>query len=168
MPQLLKYKGKLLRLFEKQTVLPNKLSVNLEIIEHPGAALIVPFISRGKVIFLKQFRPVVGDYLYELPAGTLEKGESPLACAKREIIEETGFSAGKFTYLGYIYPVPGYSTEKISIFRAEKLAERVKRPEIDEIIELVILEKNKVKRLLKDGKIVDAKTICALAKTNWT
>ena len=167
MPQLLKYKGKLLRLFERKVILPNKLAVTLEIIKHPGAALIIPFISEKEVIFLKQFRPVVDDYLYELPAGTLEKSELPLNYAKREIIEETGFSAGKFTYLGYIYPVPGYSTEKIYIYKAEKLVKKVKIPEIDEIIETVKLKKNKVEHFLKSGKIVDAKTICALAKCGW-
>jgi ADP-ribose pyrophosphatase len=167
MPQLLKYKGKILRLFEKKVILPNKMVVTLEIVKHPGAALIIPFISRTEMIFLKQFRPVIGGYLYELPAGTLEEDESPLACAKREILEETGFSAQDFTYFGYIYPVPGYSTEKIYIFKAERLIKKVKVPERDEIIESVILDRNKVKRLFKSGKIVDAKTICALAKANW-
>ena len=72
-------------------------------------------------MMLRQLRPVVGSYIYELPAGTIDKGETPLECARREIVEETGYSAKKFTFLGSIFPVPGYSTEKIGDLVVENL-----------------------------------------------
>ncbi len=161
------FKGKLLSLMTKEVRLPNGYMVRLEMIEHPGAALIVPFLSRNRILILKQFRPVIGSYIYELPAGTLNKGESPLSCARREIVEETGFSAARFTLLGKIYPVPGYSTEKITIYKAERLTERGKHAEKDEVITHCRADKKHIKELFKSGKIIDAKTICALAFCGW-
>jgi len=103
------FKGRLLNVFVKRLKLPNDYTATYEMIKHPGASLIVPFLTKGKIIMLRQLRPVINSYIYELPAGTLGKNEAPVACARREIIEETGFSAKKFTLLGKIYPVPGYS-----------------------------------------------------------
>lgn len=157
------FKGKLLKVFVKRIRLPNGYLATFEIIKHPGAALIIPFLSKNRLIMLCQLRPVVGSYIYELPAGTIDAGESPLECARREIVEETGYSAKKMERLGFIYPVPGYSTEKIVIYRADGLSPRVRHAEKDEIIELKVLTKAAVRRLFKSGKIVDAKTIAALA-----
>jgi len=147
--------------------LPHGFTATFEMIRHPGAALIVPFLSKDKIIMLRQLRPVIGSYIYELPAGTLDKGEAPLACARREIIEETGYGAKKFTFLGKIYPVPGYSTEKIFIYKAEGLSKEERIAEKDEVIESRIFNKTEIKRLFKQGKIVDAKTITALAFCGW-
>ncbi|MCX5687906.1 MAG: NUDIX hydrolase [Candidatus Omnitrophica bacterium] len=161
------YKGRLLHLAIGKELLPNGYLAQFEIIKHPGAALVVPFLAKDKIILLKQLRPVINSYIYELPAGTLDKNELPLSCAKREIIEETGYAAKKFTKLGEIYPVPGYSTEKIAVFKAEKLTKRHRIPEQDEVIENFRFNKKKIKKLFKSGKIVDAKTICALVLCNW-
>jgi ADP-ribose pyrophosphatase len=161
------FKGKLLSLFKEKVRLPNGYIAKLEVIKHPGAALIVPFLTENKVIILKQFRPVIDSYLYELPAGTLEKGESPLLCAKRELREEVGYSAGKFTKLGEIYPVPGYSTEKIIIYKAEILKIKEGMARKDEVIKNYIVTRNQLKQFFKAGKIVDAKTICAFALCGW-
>lgn len=161
------YKGRLVQFLIRSTTLPNGRTVTLEVIEHPGAALIVPFLSPNKVIILRQFRPVVKRYLYELPAGTCEKKESPRVCARREIIEETGYSAGKLIRLGEILPVPGYSTEKITFYKAQKLTPTAGTPDHDEIIRTHIVTKNDVCRMVKQGRIVDAKTICAFAMCGW-
>ena len=118
-------------------------------------------------ILLRQFRAVIDSYIFELPAGTLEKGEQPLACARREIIEETGYAGKKFTRLGIIYPVPGYSTEKITLYKAEGLIERGMACEADEIIETIPVTKKMVRELFRAGKITDAKTICAFAHCGW-
>lgn len=155
-------------LLRRQAVLPDRRKVTVEVIRHPGAALIVPFISDKEIILLKQFRPVIEDYLYELPAGTLEKGESPLSCARREIREETGYSARRFSFLGEIFPVPGYSTEKISIYKAWDLSKaRGASLDKDEFIRSFVIAKDKARSLIKRGKIRDAKTICALAFCGW-
>lgn len=157
------FKGKLLKVYVKKERLPNGYLATFEMIKHPGASLIVPFLDKNTVILLRQLRPVIGSYIYELPAGTLDKGETPLACARREIIEETGYSAKRLTFLGSIYPVPGYSTEKIFIYKAEGLKMAVRIPEEDEVIEHKPFTRNQVRKLFKQGKIVDAKTICGLA-----
>jgi len=151
----------------EKTLLPNGRVVHLDTIRHPGAALVIPLVSEHEVVLLKQFRPVVNAYLYELPAGTLNKDESALACAKREIIEETGYAAGRFTRIGVIYPVPGYSTEKITIFKAQGLRKEKACPEADEIIEAVVVTQKALRQLFRSGKITDAKTICAFAFCGW-
>jgi len=161
------FRGRLLTLVTRSVRLPNGYRARLEVIVHPGAALVVPFLTAEKIIILRQLRPVVGRYLYELPAGTLDRGETALACAKREIVEETGYAAERFVRLGEIYPVPGYSTERIVIYRAERLRKSVRVAEDDEIIESRVVGKQDVRRLFKKGGIVDAKTIAALALCGW-
>ena len=141
--------------------------MNIKLIRHPGASLIVPFIDSGRVIMLRQYRPAVGQYLYELPAGTREKGESELACARREIIEETGFAAGVLKRIGSIFPVPAYSTEKIAIFRAGRLSRRRRSLDPDEVITSMVVTRARVRALFKRGRIRDAKTICAFAFCGW-
>jgi ADP-ribose pyrophosphatase len=143
------------------------MSLKLPKINHPGAALIVPFLSKNKVVFLRQYRPVIKKYLHELPAGTREKEEKHLSCARRELIEETGYAAGKLIKLGYIYPVPGYSTEKIVIYKAVNLKPVKRALEKDEIITQSIVSKEKLRRLFAAGKINDAKTICAFTLCGW-
>jgi ADP-ribose pyrophosphatase len=161
------FRGKLLNVFLKKFRLPNGYLATFEIVKHRGAVLVAPLLATNKVILLRQLRPVIGRYIYELPAGTLEKQESPLACVKREIIEETGYSAKKITKLGEIFPVPGYSTEKIIIYKAEKLAKMKQAHQQDEVIEAFIYTKRQIQKLFKQGKIVDAKTICAFALCGW-
>lgn len=161
------FKGRLISLFKKQLRLPNGHITELDIIKHPGAVLIIPFLSFDKVIMLRQFRPAINKYIYELPAGTLKEKESLVSCAKREVIEETGFLAKKFIKLGSIYPVPGYSTEKITIYKALGLIKQSKNFDKDEIIEDFIADKPLVRKFFKASKIVDAKTICAFAMCGW-
>jgi ADP-ribose pyrophosphatase len=161
------YNGRLFHLVTREARLPQGKKVQLEVIRHPGAALIVPFLSKNSVIILRQLRPVISKYLYELPAGTIDKGESALSCARREVIEETGYAAKKFTRLGMIYPVPGYSTEKIFIYKAEQLMKRQKDLDADEVITSMVATKSLIRRLFRTGKIIDAKTVCAFALCGW-
>ena len=161
------YKGRLISLAARTVKLPNKFIAHLEVITHPGAALVVPFLSKDKIILLRQLRPVIGAYLYELPAGTLKKNETVLSCGRREIVEETGYRAKRFTRLGYIYPVPGYSTEKIVIFRAEGLSKKNAQADEDEIIQSFVVTRKQLKAMFAKGKIIDAKTICALTLCGW-
>ncbi|MDD3906206.1 MAG: NUDIX hydrolase [Candidatus Omnitrophica bacterium] len=161
------FKGKLINVAVKKVRLPNGYVATLETIKHPGAALIVPFLDKNRVIMLKQLRPVIDAYIYELPAGTLDRGEKPMACARREIVEETGFSAKKLTYLGRIFPVPGYSTECISMYKAEGLRKVAHTAEKDEIIESRIFTRSEIRKLFRAGRIVDAKTIAAFAMCGW-
>lgn len=164
---LYRFRGKLLTLVTRKVRLPNGHTVRLEIVRHPGAALIVPFLDKAHLVLLRQLRPVIGAYLYELPAGTLNRNESPLACARREIIEETGFAASRLTRLGAIHPVPGYSTEKIFVYKAEGLKKGRMSAQADEILTVRVVTKRQVKDLFKKGMLTDAKTICALAFCGW-
>ncbi len=163
----IRYQGSFLNVYSRQVTLPNGVCTEIEYIQHPGAVLVIPFLTRSKLVMLRQYRAVAGAYIYELPAGTLEKGESPLRCAKREIVEETGYRSKKMVKLGCILPVPGYSTEIIHIFKAEALEKKEKNPERDEVIETSVWTRKEIKELFKKGDLIDAKTISALAMCGW-
>ena len=160
------FNGSLLKLSLERQRFPNNYIADLEVVRHPGAVLVVPVLDSDKAILIRQYRPVIDAYIWELPAGTLKKNEPPLECAKRELIEEIGYSASLWKKIGFIYPAPGYTTEKINIYVARKLKKVKQAPEIDEIIKARIFLKKDIAKLLKSGKIIDAKTICALKLSN--
>lgn len=158
------HRGRLIELLLAARRLPNGRVVELEIVRHPGAVLIVPFSGRDRLVLIRQYRPVIGEYLWELPAGTLKRGERPLRCAKRELEEEIGCVAADWKRLGVIYPGPGYTTEKIHLFAARGLSRTECRREEDEVITTRTFTRGAVVRLLRSGRIVDAKTIAALVR----
>lgn len=148
--------------------LPTGLKIEMDLVEHPGAVLVIPFLSQERVVFLRQYRAAVGKYLWELPAGTLERKESIRQCAKRELMEETHFETGRLTSVGKIHPVPGYSTEVIYIFKAEELKKgKGGTGDADEVIRVQIFTRTHVRKIFREGRITDAKTICALALCGW-
>ena len=147
--------------------LPNGRTIHITFINHPGAVIVVPFLNKNTIVMMRQFRPALGRYIYELPAGTIDIPEKPLTCARRELLEETGYSAKRFKKLGQIYPVPGYSTEVIHIFKAEGLIRGQAQPEEYEVIELKSMSRSQVNRLLQQGKLMDAKSICTFAHLGW-
>ncbi len=147
--------------------LPNGRIMHISYIKHPGAVIIAPFLDKNTVVMMRQFRPALKKYIYELPAGTLDPNESLLTCAKRELIEETGLRAKKIAKVGQIYPVPGYSTEIIYAFKAEGLTQGKAEPEEYEVIQTIPMTKTKIQKLFKEGKLQDAKSICALAFCGW-
>jgi ADP-ribose pyrophosphatase len=160
------FKGKLLNLCVKEVVLPNKYKTNIEYIKHPGAVLIVPILDDDSMILIRQFRPVINKYIWEFPAGTLEEKETPLICAKRELVEEVGYKANKLKKIAEIFPAPGYTTEKIIIYKATKLKKVKKKSMEDEVISLKRFKIKQIERFIKEGKILDAKTICAFFLIN--
>ena len=117
------FSGRLLKVFKGTKRLPNGIEAYFEEVDHPGAALIVPFIKE-KIVFIRQYRGVIGKYIWELPAGTLDPGETPYACAKREVEEETGCRVKSLEKVGIIFTTPGYSNEKICVFKAECVSGR--------------------------------------------
>ena len=156
------FKGKLLSLYVEKKRFPNGYVANLEIVKHPGAVLIVPFLTKDKIVLIRQYRPIISSNIWELPAGTLSENEAPLSCAKRELVEEIGYRAQEWKKIGYIYPAPGYTTEKILIYKARKLKKCSTDLQDDEVITSRIVSKKSIKNLFKTGRIIDAKTICAL------
>ena len=163
----MKIQGRKFVFWRTRQRLPNGVSVQVDQIEHPGAALILPLIDKNHVIMLRQYRVVLQRYLFELPAGTLDKGEQPLQCARRELTEETGYAARYFKKLGSIYPVPGYSDEVIYIYQAEGLSPRLAHKDADEILHPHVFSRLQVQRMFRAGKIRDAKTICGLTLAGW-
>jgi len=149
------YKGKVVQLRLDTVSLSNGRTKMREILVHPGAAAIVPVINE-KVLFVEQYRAAVGRKTLEIPAGTLEEGESPEECAKRELTEETGFYASKWDTLTAYYPSPGYSSEIIHIFKASGL-KRVSDAEAE--LPIQYMELKKVQAKIKTGEIMDSKTI---------
>ncbi len=154
------FKGKVLSL-SLYTLSVNRRKVTREVIEHRGAAAVLA-IEKDKVLLVKQHRFPHG-FVLEIPAGTLERGETPRQCAFRELGEETGYEAQKMTPLVRYYPSIGYNTEVISCF----LASGIKKNSIleldeDEIISVVQIDLKKVVKMILSGKIIDSKTICAV------
>jgi ADP-ribose pyrophosphatase len=131
-----------------------------EIVEHPGAVAIVAVDDDGKVALVRQRREAVREYLLELPAGTLEEGESPLESARRELEEETGLTGGTWRELGGFYTTPGFCRERMHVFVAEGVEAGEAKPEEDEELELVRWDVGEVDARI--GELEDAKTIAGL------
>tara|TARA_B100000745_G_scaffold136156_1_gene88969 strand:+ start:391 stop:903 length:513 start_codon:yes stop_codon:yes gene_type:complete len=154
------YDGKIVQLDTYNLTIEGR-KVRREIIKHPGAAAILAFDEKGKIILVRQHRFPLG-YILEIPAGTLEKGESPKRCALREIQEETGYKAKKMTHLITYYPSVGYNTEEIHCFVASGLTQVKKKLDTDEFITVKKMELPRLIKMIKSGKIIDSKTICAV------
>ena len=159
------YKGKLISLAKLEVSLPDGTKGKREIVSHPGAVAIVALLPNKKIIFVRQYRKAVEKILLEIPAGTLNKGEAPNNCAKRELAEETGFKAKHLKKLVVFYPTPGYGKEKIHIYKATdlvKIKNNTRLSDPDEFLDVKILSISQVKKLIKSGKIKDGKTLIGL------
>jgi ADP-ribose pyrophosphatase len=138
-----------------------------EVVEHPGAAVVVPLLPDGRVVLVRQYRYAVDAWLLELPAGTLEAGEDPRECAARELTEETGYRAGKIVPLGSVYPSPGVLTEEMHFFAARGLSPGECDRDPGEQMEVRVLEPREVRRRIREGGIRDGKTIVGLHLALW-
>lgn len=156
------YKGRLIQLKVDNILFKGK-EINRAVVVHPGAVAVVPFLDKENVLLVKQYRYPIKRVLLELPAGTLEKGEPPHACANRELIEETGYSAKKMIKAASFYLAPGYSSELIHLFIAIDLTFVGQRNEPDEGIK--VEAKNiyqAIKEIVTKKYRCDAKTVCGL------
>lgn len=160
------HKGKVFTLLRENVTLDNGVTVDLDVIRHPGASAIVPVSDGNKLILIKQFRHSVGDYIWEIPAGTLDPDETYLECAQRELVEETGFSANTWQKLGEIIPVPGYSDERIRIFLATELAPAEQDLDKDEVLAVHEIRIDDAVDMIRKGAILDGKTITGLFMAN--
>ena len=156
--------AKKIRFEINKILMPNSMEGEFGIIRHPGAALAVPITNSGEVIILRQYRFACSRRILEFPAGTLEEGESPLESIKREVQEESGYSADKWDNLGEMIPCPGYSDETIHLFLARDLNKLAKKPagDADEDIEVLKMTPEKLNEIIASGQeSLDGKTITA-------
>lgn len=160
------YEGHIVNLRVDDVRTSNGIETLREIVEHPGAVAIVAVDDEDRVLVVHQYRHAAGRVLTEIPAGTLEPGEDPLACAARELAEETGYASARIERIGGIRPSPGFCTEYIHLFAATGLTRGTARPEADEQIQVELLPRAEVMRRVRAGEIEDAKSITALLLLN--
>ena len=158
------FKGRVVDLSVDRVRLPNGNVCELELIRHPGAAAVVPVDSSANVLLIRQYRHATDGFLLEVPAGKLDPGESPEACAAREVQEETGFRAGRLEPLGWIWTTPGFTDEKIWLFLANELTPASQALQADEVLSVERLPLEDAISMALRGEITDAKSICALMR----
>ncbi len=159
------YKGKIINV-RVDKVLSPKGECFREVAEHPGGVVILPFVDTKNIILIRQWRYPTGRDILELPAGKLEYNENPFEAAKRELTEETGYEAKTWENLGYIYTSPGFCNEKLYLYKATNLEYKETNFDEFELVESKIFSLKEALNLIKTGKIVDSKTICAILKSN--
>src|SRR5262245_53087109 len=143
-------------------VLPGGQRTELALLQHPGAAAVVPFLDRERIVLLRQFRHAAGGTIWEVPAGKLDAGEDPAACAARELAEETGYRAGRIERVGAVLTTPGFSDERIHLFCAYELSAGDTAHEHHEVIRTEVVPLARALAMIDAGEISDGKTIAAL------
>ncbi len=156
------YMGRVVTLNIETVRLPNGVTVDLEIIRHPGAAAVVPLKEDGTVVLIRQFRHAAGGFIYEIPAGKLHPGEDPRDCAARELEEEIGYRASSLELLSSIWTAPGFADEVIHIYKATGLTCGKQQLDRDEVLEVVEMPLEQAIAKIRDGTIRDGKTIVGL------
>lgn len=162
-----RYEGRVIHLDVDTVRFPDGSTGQLEMIRHPGAAAVVPMLDDPaapdpRVLLIRQFRHAADGIIWEVPAGRLDAGETPEACARRELAEETGMRAGRLERLTTIYTTPGFTDERIHLFLAGGLEKGDHRREADEFMELRPTPWSEAMRLIERGEIVDGKTLVSL------
>jgi ADP-ribose pyrophosphatase len=161
------YTGRVLNLDVDRVRFPDGSTGELEMIRHSGASAVLPFASDPagedpQLILIRQYRYAAERTIYEIPAGRLDPGETPLECATRELLEETGCTAERVEPLTTIYTTPGFTDERIHLFMATGLTRGESKLESDEFIEVVTLPLSEVLQMIERGEIVDGKTLIAI------
>ena len=156
------YTGRKVELRVVDVQQPDGRRVERELVVHPGAVVVLARTAEGEVVMIRTWRFAIGAELWELPAGTLEPGEEPADCAARELAEETGFRAAVIEPLGTFYTTPGICTERIHAFTARELTRVGQSLDPGEQIRVECVSMERVRRMMLDGEIADAKTIAAL------
>jgi ADP-ribose pyrophosphatase len=154
------YTCKIFKVTEDKAVDPkSKFEIARSIVRHPGSAVMMAMDDKKRILLVRQYRLPAAQYMWELPAGKVDAGEKPLDAARRELAEETGFKAKKWTKLATFYPSPGFLQEKMTLFLATELTARDATPMEDERIETRWFKRKEVHQMIREGKIEDGKTI---------
>lgn len=157
--QRLIHQGKVVEFYEDIVKLPSGKIVTWDLVKHKGAAAVVPVTDRGNILLVKQYRNALDQETLEIPAGGIEPGETALECVAREIEEETGFKAGRMEHLMTIITAIGFCDEKIPIYIAFDLESSKQNLDEDEFIDVKEFTPDKIKEMIFDGRIIDAKTV---------
>ncbi len=156
------FEGKIINLRVDTVELENQKYTKREIVEHRNAAAIVAINENGEILLVKQYRKAVEEFLFEIPAGVLNIAEVPVEGALRELQEETGYEAKKIKQIYEFYSSPGFTNEKIYLFKAEDLLFTSTKFDEDECIETIALNKEEAKKMLETGRITDSKTLIGI------
>lgn len=156
---VLKYKNDLFSVTQDHVVDPDGFEIHRAVVQHGGSAVMMAVDARKRILLVRQYRVPARDYMWELPAGRLDKGETPLQAARRELIEETGYRAKHWKKLVMFYPSPGFVAEKMTIFLATGLTAGRATPMEDERIEARWFTAKEIEQAIKKEKIVDGKTM---------
>ena len=165
--QINSYSGIIVDVTVDQAQLPNGRVALREVVHHPGGVTILPLDDEGCVYCVRQFRYPYGEILLEVPAGKLERGEDPFECARRELSEETGFTADNWQSLGCLYTSPGYSGETLYLYLARGLRAGEAHPDEGEFLSVERIPLAQLLEQVMDGRIRDAKTVAAVLKTAY-
>ncbi|HLU19927.1 MAG TPA: NUDIX hydrolase [Pusillimonas sp.] len=157
------YDGNFLEVRRDVVRLPNGRSSQREYVVHPGAVVVIPLLDDGRVLMERQYRYPVGMIMTEFPAGKLDPGEDPFDCARRELLEETGYTASQWAYAGHLHLAIAYSTEIIHIFFAKGLIQGRQQLDSDEFLDVITLPVEELVQQCREGQVTDAKTLtCTL------
>ena len=160
------YTGRIISLDVDEVRFPDGSTGSMEMIRHPGASAVLPMLRPDdddpEVLLIRQYRYAADGYLYEVPAGRLDAGETPAQCANRELREETGYTAARVEHLFTMFTTPGFTDEKIHLFLATGLTLGETQREADEFLELVPTRLSRAMSMVEQGEIQDAKTALAL------
>jgi ADP-ribose pyrophosphatase len=154
--------GRVFTIRHDHIVEPNGIEATRDIVVHPGSVVVIPVLDDGRIVLIRQFRYAARQYLWELVAGHKEPGEDPSVGARRELLEETGYTAKRVRKLFEIFPSPGLLGERMDVYLAEGLTRGKSKPEEDEKISLRVVTLAEAERWIREAKIRDAKTIAGL------
>lgn len=160
------YTGRIIQLNLETVALPNGKEIELEIVHHPGGVAVLAEDSNGRLCLIRQYRHAAGGWLWEIPAGKREVGETPEVTARRELLEEAGVEAGHWRKLGHTVTSPGILTEVIHLYHATELMHKAHAHEDEELIEIHWFAPDEIEDMLRQGLIVDAKTLVGLYLCN--
>jgi len=156
------YQGRVFGLRRDEVLEPSGVRATREVITHPGSVVVLPVLADGRIVMIRQYRHATRQYLWELVAGRKEPEETPKQGAARELLEETGYSAKRFKVFLDVFPTPGFLEERMYILLAEGLTAGEAQPEEDEKIEVRAYRVNELKKMIKSGRLKDAKSIAGI------
>ncbi|HXN24006.1 MAG TPA: NUDIX hydrolase [Candidatus Dormibacteraeota bacterium] len=156
------YRGPVFLVRRDRVAEPGGVVATRDLVVHSGSVVVLPVLSNGKILLIRQYRHAAGQFLWELVAGRIDPGEKPLAAARRELVEETGYTAQRFTKMMDVFPTPGFVSERMLVYAARDLKAGAARPEADEKIVNKSFSVRDIEVMMRSGKLRDAKSIAGI------